>query len=187
MGIQRRYRERVARRRQPTLTGLILEKISEAGEALLDGFFPAKYPEARLWRNIIGLDRSYEFKRSTFSSLLSQLRQQGLVERRVRSGRSYWRITPREQGAVVQQVRVSPLPADGRKRLVCFDIPERGRTKRRWLRGELLALGYQPFQKSVWIGETPLPREFLSDLDALALRGRVQVLLVMSEGTLAES
>jgi DNA-binding transcriptional regulator PaaX len=74
--------------------------------------------------------------------------------------------------------------SDGQKRLVCFDIPERDRAKRRWLRGELIASDYHQLQKSVWIGKTPLPQEFIEALDTLELRGRVHLLRVGSEGTL---
>lgn len=185
MGFKRKYRMSVARPKGATLVGLIFEKIAEAGEALLDSFFPAKYPEARLWRKILGLDASYEFKRATFSSILSQLQAQGLVARRRQSGRNYWRITPLGQKFVADRATAERPRPDGKKRLVCFDIPERERDKRRWLRGELIALGYRPLQKSVWIGETPLPQEFIEDLDALALRTHVHVIPVVADGTLA--
>ncbi|MDP3727511.1 MAG: hypothetical protein Q8R35_02630, partial [bacterium] len=69
------------RNRTVTLTRVILEKLSELGEAALDSFFPAKYPEARLWRQLLGLDRRYRFRRETFSALLSRLQAAGLVAR----------------------------------------------------------------------------------------------------------
>lgn len=168
-----------------TLTRLILEKIGEVGEVLLDSFFPAKYPEARLWRRLLGLDPIYEFKRATFSSILSQLAAQGLVERVRKQGGGHWRLTRRGRQTVrAPAVDVSVPRSDGKKRLVCFDIPESDRAKRRWLRGELAACGYRPLQKSVWLGETPLPHDFLLALDTLNLRGRIHILRVESEGTL---
>ncbi len=186
MPIARRYRQVVARPRRPTLTALILEKIAEAGETFLDSFFPKKYPEARLWRKILGLDPSYEFRRATFSTIISRLRAQGLVERHVKSNRHLWRLTAAGRTAA----STSPVPrpsADGRRRLVCFDIAERERAKRQWLRGELIALGYRPLQKSVWIGEAPLPAELIEDLDALDLRPAVHILRVEAEGTLHQA
>lgn len=167
-----------------TLTRLILGKISEAGEVLLDGFFPAKYPEARLWRGLLGLDRSYEFKRATFASLLSQLRAEGLIEKVTRQRRARWRLTSEGRSAIQREAARLPPRSDGRKRLVCFDVPERERAKRKWLRGELIACGYQPLQKSVWVGTAPLPHDFVAALDALGLRGCVHLLRVESEGTL---
>lgn len=186
MGIARKYRRVIPRFEKQNLAGLILEKIAEAGGVFLDSFFPAKYPEARLWRKILGLDASYEFSRPTFASILSQLKAQGLVERRRESRGSRWRITPRGKTAVAVRKRTKPPQPDGKKRLVCFDVPERERAKRKWLRGELIALGYRQLQKSVWIGETPLPEEFIGALDTLELRSRVHVLRVATEGSLGD-
>ncbi|MBI2055430.1 MAG: hypothetical protein HYT42_00900 [Candidatus Sungbacteria bacterium] len=185
MPIARRFIRVVPRAVRPSLTQLILDKVGGAGEALLDSFFPAKYPEARLWRKLLGLDRTYEFKRPTFIAILFQLRAQGLVERAPKRGRWYWRPTAAGRAALTKRRRSTP-PPDGRKRLVCFDIPERDRAKRQWLRGELIAAGYHQLQKSVWIGTTPLPQELVEALDALGLRGRVHLLRVESEGTLNE-
>jgi len=186
MGIARKYRRVIPRREKQSLTGLILERIAEAGDVFLDSFFPAKYPEARLWRKILGLDPAYEFSRPTFASILSQLKAQGLVERRRESRGSRWRVTPR--GATVVAARTGALlpRPDGKQRLICFDILERERAKRKWLRGELIALGYRQLQKSVWIGETPLPSDFIASLDTLELRGWVHVLRVTADGSLGD-
>ncbi len=187
MPIARRYARVVPRpAARPTLARLILEKIGEAGEVLLDSFFPAKYPEARLWRTFLGLDPSYEFRRPTFAVLLSQLKSQGLVEKIRRKKRWRWRLTAQGR-STLRGPGADQLPRpDGRKRLVCFDIPERDRAKRRWLRGELLACGYRPLQKSVWIGEAPLPQAFIAELDVLELRGKVHLLRVESAGSMTE-
>lgn len=184
MPIARKFARAVARPARPNLTRLILGKIAEAGEVLLDSFFPAKYPEARLWRNILGLDPSYEFKRPTFVAVLAQLKAQGLVQSAPKRGRRYWRPTPAGRAALAERQRYPATRPDGQKRLVCFDIPERDRAKRRWLRGELIASGYRQLQKSVWIGTTPLPQELIEALDTLGLHGRVHLLRVESEGTL---
>lgn len=187
MAIARKYKAVIPRYSRPTLTSLILDKIAEAGEVPLDSFFPAKYPGARRWRKILGLDASYEFKRKTFSSILFQLQSQGLVERRKRKSRNYWYLTPVGREAAKISVASKSLLGDGKTRIVCFDIPERDRAKRRWLRGELIALGYQALQKSVWIGTKPLPKDFIESLDDLDLRGRVHIFMVASEGTLKTS
>lgn len=189
MPIARRYlHKRRAEPARPSLTRLILEKVTEVGEVLLDNFFPAKYPEARLWRKILGLDASYAFKRPTFAAILSQLKSQGLVAKRVRRGKTLWRLTRRGATILASGKKEDPPTLlDGIKRLVCFDIPELQRAKRRWLREALAGYGYQPLQKSVWIGQTPLPENLFEDLDALDLRGRVHIFRISPGGTLEES
>ena len=185
MPIARKYARIIPRPpAKPALSWLILDKIGEAGETLLDGFFPAKYPEAQMWRNILGLDHTYAFKRATFASLLSQLKREGLVEKIHRGGGWRWRLTARGRSATRLQDSNKPLRSDGRKRLVCFDIPERDRAKRRWLRAELIACGYRQLQRSVWIGEVPLPKAFIKGLDEMELRGWVHILRVEAEGSL---
>lgn len=168
-----------------TLTRLILEKISEFGEATISAFFPAKYPEARLWRRILGLDDRYRFRRETFSSVLSRLRAQGLVARRGARQKSVWRLTPRGVAYAAASARAdkSPRP-DGVRRLVIFDIPERERAKRDAIRLELVAAGFRPLQKSVWYGERPLPEGFLELVDALALARYIHIVSVRDTGTL---
>lgn len=185
MPIARKFKAVIPRQTRPSLTRLILEKVAESGEILLDSFFPAKYPEAKMWRKLLGLETSYEFRRPTFVAILSQLKAQGLVKGIPRRSRHYWQLTPHGREVLIKsQADAMPKP-DGQKRLVCFDIPERDRAKRQWLRGELIACGYRQLQKSVWIGETPLPPAFIAALDTLDLRSRVHLLRVESEGTLA--
>ncbi len=47
--------------------------------------------------------------------------------------------------------------------LVLFDIPEKERYKRDWLRRELVTFGYEQIQRSVWFGPK-LPKDFITYL-----------------------
>lgn len=185
MVIPKRFRRQIFRERAVTVSRLILECLAEFGTATLDVFFPAKYPEARLWRHLLGLDESYRFKRETFSSLLSRLRAQGLIARSGKRPESRWRLTVRG-AAHLKAVRKEPaLPRrDGVRRLVIFDIPERERKKRAAIRAELAAAGFMQFQKSVWMGDRPLPEDFMMLVDALALGSAVHIFSVRETGTL---
>lgn len=81
--------------------------------------------------------------------------------------------------------KVAPLPGpDGITRLVIFDIPEQERKKRDSIRLELVAAGFKQLQKSVWVGDRPLPRDFLELLDNLDTRGKVHIFSVKEQGTL---
>ena len=48
--------------------------------------------------------------------------------------------------------------------IVMFDIPEKKRLYRNWLRSELIGFNYELIQKSVWLGPS-LPKEFVEYLD----------------------
>ncbi|HVS79787.1 MAG TPA: CRISPR-associated endonuclease Cas2 [Candidatus Paceibacterota bacterium] len=55
----------------------------------------------------------------------------------------------------------SPFKKNSPKNLiVMFDVPEERKYEREWLRNHLRRFGYQMIQKSVWVGPSPLPREF---------------------------
>ncbi len=45
--------------------------------------------------------------------------------------------------------------------IVMFDIPETKKAEREWLRWHLKKFNYSMIQKSVWVGPSPLPKEFL--------------------------
>lgn len=173
-------------RRYITLTRLILERLAEFGEVAIGSFFPAKYPEARLWRELLGLDSGYRFHRESFSAILSRLQSQGLVVRSGARQKSHWRITPLGHSYIAAGA-AGPAPAmrtDGIRRLVIFDIPERDRKKRDAIRLELVAAGFTQLQKSVWSGERPLPKDFLELVDALNLKRYLHILSVRDAGTL---
>ncbi|OHA04868.1 MAG: hypothetical protein A2934_00825 [Candidatus Sungbacteria bacterium RIFCSPLOWO2_01_FULL_47_10] len=173
------------------LQHIILEKIAELGEVMLDGFFPAKYPEARIWRDLLGTESSYRFSKPTFSAVLSRLHKEGFVLRHGARKKSRWAITKKglkllnirkEEGRNISNSITSHK--DGVMRIVCFDIPEKERKKRRWIREELLSLEYQPLQKSVWVGFAPLPEDFFEDLDLLSLRDHIHLFSVGKKGTI---
>lgn len=55
-----------------------------------------------------------------------------------------------------------------RKLIIIFDIPEKRRGYRDWLRNELVGFGFNLIQKSVWFGPG-LPKEFVEYLDEVRL------------------
>lgn len=58
--------------------------------------------------------------------------------------------------------------------LVLFDVPENKREERDWFRRHLQRFGYEMIQRSVWIGPSPLPKEFLSYVQSIGLKDCIQ-------------
>lgn len=178
----RKFRSKL---KKPNLSLLILKTIFDLGAATIDAFFPAKYPQARAWRRILGMDKSYRFSKQTFSTILWRLQKQGLVSRK--SGR--WHVSDKAL-KLLHGVNFAPNaglpPEDGLIRIVIFDIPERDRKKRHWLRSELVLSGYKMLQKSVWIGYRPLPADFLDGIEYMNLRHCIHVFGVNKKGTIDE-
>ena len=53
--------------------------------------------------------------------------------------------------------------------IVIYDIPEKMRRERDWLRSELRVLDFKQIQLSAWLGPAPLPREFIKTLGDLKI------------------
>src|SRR3990170_4569846 len=81
--------------------------------------------------------------------ILNRLQNKGLVEKKDNKyiltflGLKYFK-------------RIKQKNSDGRWRVVMFDIPEKLRKERNWLRHQLYGLEYQLIQKSVFLGKWPL-------------------------------
>lgn len=54
--------------------------------------------------------------------------------------------------------------------LLMFDIPEAKKAEREWLRFHLKKFDYKMIQRSVWVGPSPLPKEFTDYLDKIELK-----------------
>lgn len=112
------------------------------------------------------------------SVALSRLKKRGLVVRTGPNKKTLWRITNAGRHhfkSVNESVKSRLPPKDGKIRLVTFDIPEKIRNQRYWLRSHLLSCDYTHFQKSVWVGTRPLPKELLSELKERKLDNYVYV------------
>lgn len=157
-----------------------------ARRSLLRGPAEFKYDWADLYR-----------RRQAFHSLLNKLKREGFIVRKRAVRNSLWSVT--EQGLE----RLSFL-RDKRKRgpglskkkyyvkknqgvvIIAFDVPERERKKRSWLRASLLSLGFKKIQQSVWLGRIRIPSEFIEDLKDHNMLSYIQIFSVSKKGTLVE-
>ncbi|MBI3442462.1 MAG: hypothetical protein HY007_01740 [Candidatus Sungbacteria bacterium] len=170
------------------LASLVLEKLAELGEGTLDAFFPENYPYAAVWRPLLGLDkRKKKITRRDMSSVLWRLQMQGLVERSGSARKSSWRLTPEGKSLYAGQKEREQerREKDGITRLVIFDIPERERRKRDVVRAELIECNFRQLQKSVWIGECPLPKSFIALVDDFNLGGKLHIFSIRERGTIS--
>lgn len=128
-------------------------------EAAIRTFYPHPYSQA-LCQNK---------SKSTFRSSFSRLAKKGFIKPQ---GRATFALTTKgkEQAryAFVDAERRLYQPDlgakwDGGWRIVFFDIPEKLRRHRDFLRACLKAVGFRHFQKSVWVCPLPVP-VFLRDL-----------------------
>ncbi len=112
--------------------------------------------------NIFGIPSFLIRNKNSYYSTLNRLKHGGYI---VRDGNG-WRTTiegrKRIKKADTLRSFDSPFSNDSKKNLLLiFDIPEGIRFKRDWLRAHLNKFKYIMVQKSVWVGPSPLPKEFI--------------------------
>lgn len=113
-----------------------------------------------------------EIKDASLRSTLSRLKKQGLINNKKgiweikKEGREYLK---KKLGSKIPHFDHLKSKNKEKEIIVVFDIPEKKKYRRNWLRVELVALGFIPLQKSVWLGPAPLPKEFIEYLSKINL------------------
>lgn len=178
-----------------SLTRALLEHLSENKYLLIDALLPPGYGETHFSRAILGLDDfssrypSRKAAKHSLSSILSRLKRQGLVSWNGSLRDARWQLTRRGK-AFLQKTNAAskPIPdlppTDGIVRIVTFDVPEKQRGKRNWLRTALISCDYQALQKSVYSGTRPLPAQIIREIDDLGLAQFVHIAGISKTGTL---
>jgi CRISPR-associated endonuclease Cas2 len=58
--------------------------------------------------------------------------------------------------------------------IVMYDIPHLQKKERDWFRRHLIKFNYIMIQKSVWVGPSPLPKDFLDYLKEIKIENNLQ-------------
>ena len=67
--------------------------------------------------------------------------------------------------------------------IISFDIPEKNRFIRHWLRNQLKIFGYKMLQQSLWLGPGPLPLLFTKRLENLNIKKNVKTFKITKRNT----
>ncbi len=137
---------------------IILTSYSGGYKRMIDIMHGRTHPERR------------KFNEDTLRTTLYRLKNKGLISK----NGSTWNITKSGREFIRSENRRLPhtatkslSPKINKNMIIAFDIPETYKRKRAWLRFELTNLGFEPIQKSVWFGPSPLPEEFIRSLSEL--------------------
>ncbi len=91
-------------------------------------------------------------------------------------------LTAKGKSAYSNPYRLIRSKTQTTKRIVViFDIPEPKKKIREWLRGQLKWWDFKMVQKSVWVGNGPLPPEFKKRLKDLGIGKSVLIFSIKSE------
>ncbi len=163
----------------------LLKDVGKGSLQLLSDFLESGYQSrahtmSYLWGNKIPVNhRSKEYRAKkeddkhfikNYYSCIRRLESNGLISKRGRGRKKYLQITTQGREAL-KTVRTSKIFAGRYSKepyngdiLIIFDVPELTRKKRDWLREILKELEFHMIQKSVWMGKTLIPIEFIDDL-----------------------
>ncbi len=125
-------------------------------------------------------------------ALIKKLEQQGLIERIQKRKKVFINITRRGASRLAriqerQTIKETPLAAGAKNAhwiIVVFDIPEKKRCKRDWIRRTLNTMGFVMIQKSVWMSQTILPKAFIESIAQQDLAPYVEILEITKEGAI---
>ncbi len=124
--------------------------------------------------SMFGLPAFNRYERDSLYSELSRLMKSKYV---VRDGET-WKLTEKGElyaRSIGQTGFTHSLTKQQSKNLILmFDIPESRRKERNSLRKYLRNFHYVMIQKSVWVGPSPLPKEFLEYLNKTKLKNSIK-------------
>ena len=121
--------------------------------------------------SMFGIPAIFPFKKQSINNALYRLNKSGYVSKE----NNYVSLLQRGRKYVEnKKVRFMTFDSSYKKEspknlLVMFDIPEVKKAEREWFRFHLRQFGYEMIQKSVWVGPSPLPKDFLDYLKDIKL------------------
>lgn len=124
-------------------------------------------------------------KKRNFYNILQKLKNDGLIRRSKEGwiatslGKEKLRFLKARFG-----YKAYPVEKEEELTIIIFDIPERYKSKREWLRRALSEMGFKMVQKSVWSGKVGIPKEFLRDLKELDLLDCIDIFRATRFGSL---
>ncbi len=127
--------------------------------------------------------------RHRIQSAVHNLKKEGFVERTDGDLRLTLRGVKKlkqflESPSRILPVRSYPKEEATASSIIIFDIPERHRHKRQWLRSVLRRLDYTMVQKSVWIGNCKIPSQLIDDFVFLNIFQHIEIFSVYKKGSL---
>lgn len=141
-----------------------------------------------------GRKKEAEIKQKYYN-LLYKLKEDGLIKVEARNKTNFFSITGKGKEKLeklkLDNIKRLPRPMSyskekGQFTIVVFDIPEKERSKRAWIREVLKNLDLKMIQKSVWVGKVKIPKQFIDDLDKFNMVDFVEIFEISKAGSLKQ-
>lgn len=129
-------------------------------------------------------------KQQVFYTLLNRMKREGLISKKQSPKGTLWYRTVKglKKLGLIKKRRKNRYSVAKEKtlKIITFDIPETLKNKREWLRETLRFLEFKMLQKSVWIGASAIPEDFMLDLRDGGLLSYIHIFEIGARGTLKE-
>lgn len=132
--------------------------------------------------------------RKRYAQFLYRLRRDGLIEEKMRGEKKITSLTKkgREKLEKLKERYSKKLPnahsydsdVGDKFIIVAFDVPEKERKKRDWIRNVLRNLKLKSIQKSLWVGKIKIPKQLINDLSELKMLDYVEIFEISKTGSL---
>lgn len=139
-------------------------------------------------RNTMAKIEEERDERVRFYNLLTRLRRDGLIK--TDPVNKQWLISKKGR---VELVKLDKEPEqryprrDSREVIVIsYDIPEKYRRDRDWLRSILKLLEFRVLHQSVWIGKTEIPETLLTDLQERRIHTFIHMFTIGKRGSIIQ-
>lgn len=135
------------------------------------------YANSYLWRKRSFFNYLVGGK-NTLRGSLYRLLKTGNIEKIVKNGKPYFCLTSTGKECIQRLFPISKIAAfgwDKKWRVVIFDIPEKERKTRNFLRTKLVSLGFGELQESVYISPLNVLKDLKEMLESYELYGKVIV------------
>lgn len=131
-----------------------------------------------------------------YNDLIYKLSKDGLIEEKIINKTRVIRRTTKGNGRFIKLRKrfesFIPMPSiknikkeiSNNYVVVSFDIPEKQRYARNWLRAALKNIGLEMIQQSFWMGKVKIPEDFINDLYQLGIVNFVEIFEINKQGSL---
>ncbi|MFA6397431.1 MAG: CRISPR-associated endonuclease Cas2 [Candidatus Paceibacterota bacterium] len=126
--------------------------------------------------NLLGIPQFKKYSPNSIKTTLSKMKKDGFIKQNDNN----WQVTNlgkkyiKRKAESLLNFESTFAKNEPKNLIVMFDIPEPQKAERDWFRWNLKKFGYIMIQKSVWVGPSPLPKDFLDYLEKIKLEKSVK-------------